>query len=110
MGPEAGRKHCQAVANGTSALITSLAAIGIGPGDEVIVPPYTFVATINAVLMHHALPIFVDTDPETFQIDACKIEAEITERTACIMPVHIGGAPADMDAIMAVAQAQPAGH
>ena len=83
--------------------ITSLAALGIGPGDEVIVPPYTFVATINAVLMHHALPVFVDTDPETFQIDARKIEAAITERTACIMPVHLGGSAADMDTILAVA-------
>ena len=98
-----GAKHCVAVANGTSALITSLAALGVGPGDEVIVPPYTFVATINAVLMHHALPVFVDTDPETFQIDARKLESAITERTACILPVHIGGSPADMDAILAVA-------
>ena len=97
-------KHCQAVANGTSALITSLAALGIGPGDEVLVPPYTFVATINAVLMHHALPVFVDTDLETFQIDARKLEAAITERTACIVPVHLGGAPADMDTILAVAR------
>jgi dTDP-4-amino-4,6-dideoxygalactose transaminase len=98
-----GAKHCLAVANGTSALITSLAALGVGPGDEVIVPPYTFVATINAVLMHHALPIFVDTDPETFQIDARKLEPAITERTACIIPVHLGGAAADMDTILAVA-------
>src|SRR5271167_2119490 len=98
-----GAKHCVAVANGTSALITSLAALGVGPGDEVIVPPYTFVATVNAVLMHHALPIFVDTDPETFQIDARKIEAAITERTRCIIPVHLGGAAADLDAIAAVA-------
>lgn len=98
-----GAKHCLATANGTSALITSLAALGVGPGDEVIVPPYTFVATINAVLMHHALPVFVDTDPETFQIDARKIEAAVTERTACIMPVHLGGSAADMDTILAVA-------
>jgi perosamine synthetase len=96
-------KHCVAVANGTSALITSLAALGIGPGDEVIVPPYTFVATVNAVLMHHALPVFVDTDPETFQIDARKIESAITERTACVLPVHLGGSAADLDAIMAIA-------
>jgi len=88
-------KHCLAVANGTSALITSLAALGIGPGDEVIVPPYTFVATINAVLMHHALPVFVDTDPETFQIDAPKLEAALTDRTAGIIPVHLGGSAAD---------------
>ena len=77
-----GAKHCLAVASGTTALITSLAALDIGPGDEVIVPPYTFVATINAVLMHHAIPVFVDTDAETFQIDARKIEAAITEQTA----------------------------
>ncbi len=98
-----GAKHCVAVANGTSALITSLAALGVGPGDEVIVPPYTFCATINAVLMHHALPVFVDTDPETHQIDARKLEAAITDRTACILPVHIGGSAADMDAILSVA-------
>ena len=98
-----GAKHCVAVANGTSALITSLAALGIGPGDEVLVPPYTFVATINAVLVHHALPVFVDTDPETFQIDARLLESSITEHTACILPVHIGGSAADMDAILAVA-------
>jgi perosamine synthetase len=96
-------KHCVAVANGTGALVTALAALGVGPGDEVIVPPYTFNATINAVLMHHALPIFVDTDPETFQIDARKLEAAITERTACLLPVHLGGAAADMDAILAIA-------
>ena len=65
-------------------------------------PPYTFVATINAVLMHHALPVFVDTDLETFQIDARKLETSIKERTACILPVHLGGAPADMDTILAV--------
>ena len=98
-----GAKHCLAVTNGTSALITSLAALGVGPGDEVIVPPYTFVATVNAVLMHHALPIFVDTDPETFQIDARKIDGAITERTRCIIPVHLGGAAADLDAIAAIA-------
>ena len=66
-------------------------------------PPYTFVATVNAVLLHHALPVFVDTDPETFQIDARKIEAAINERTRCIIPVHMGGAAADLDTIAAVA-------
>jgi dTDP-4-amino-4,6-dideoxygalactose transaminase len=98
-----GAKHCVAVANGTSALITSMAALGIGPGDEVLVPPYTFVATINAVLVHHALPVFVDTDPETFQVDARLLESSITEHTACIVPVHLGGSAADMDAVLAVA-------
>ena len=97
-----GAKHCLATANGTSALIISLNALGIGPGDEVIVPPYTFVATVNAVLMQHAMPVFVDTDPETFQIDARQIEAAITERARCILPVHLGGSPADLDAILEI--------
>lgn len=97
-----GAKHCLATANGTSALFISLNALGIGPGDEVIVPPYTFVATVNAVLLQHALPVFVDTDPETFQIDARKIEAAITPRTRCILPVHLGGSPADLDSILAI--------
>jgi perosamine synthetase len=97
-----GAKHCLATANGTSALIISLNALGIGPGDEVIVPPYTFVATVNAVLIQHAMPVFVDTDPETSQIDARKIETAITERTRCILPVHLGGSPADLDAILEI--------
>ena len=99
-----GARGCVATANGTSALITSLSSIGVGPGDEVIVPPYTFVATINAVLLHHALPVFVDTDAETFQIDARKIEPAVTSRTAAIVPVHIGGSAADLDTILAVAK------
>ena len=98
-----GAKHCVAVANGTSALVASIAALGVGPGDEVIVPPYTFIATVNAVLLHYALPVFVDTDPETFQIDARKVEAAITERTAAILPVHLGGNVVDLDTILAVA-------
>ena len=97
-----GAEHCLATANGTSALYTSLNALGVGPGDEVLVPPYTFVATVNVVLLQHALPVFVDTDPETFQMDAGKIEASITPRTACILPVHMGGSAADMDAILAI--------
>lgn len=99
-----GAKHCVATANGTSALFASLASIGIEPGDEVIVPPYTFIATINTVLLQYALPVFVDTDPETFQIDPKKIEAAITERTAAIIPVHLGGASADLDAVLAIAR------
>jgi perosamine synthetase len=94
-----GATHCLATANGTSALITSLAALGIGPGDEVIVPPYTFVATVNAVLLMHALPVFVDSDRETFQIDARRIDAAFTPRTRAIIPVHLGGAAADLDTI-----------
>jgi dTDP-4-amino-4,6-dideoxygalactose transaminase len=99
-----GAKHCLATANGTSALITSLAALGVGPGDEVIVPPYTFVATVNAVLLMRALPVFVDSDIETLQIDARKVEQAITGNTRVIMPVHLGGSAADLDTIIAVAQ------
>lgn len=99
-----GAPHCLATMNGTSALIVSLAALGVGPGDEVIVPPYTFVATVNAVLMRGAVPVFVDSDIETMQIDARKIEAAITPRTRAIIPVHLGGAAADMDTILAVAK------
>jgi hypothetical protein len=98
-----GARWCLATANGTGALVASLGALDVGPGDEVILPPYTFIATVNAVLLHYALPVFVDSDPETFQIDARKIEAAITDRTALILPVHLGGAVADMDAILAIA-------
>ncbi len=65
-----GAKNCLATANGTSALITSLHGLGVQPGDEVLLPPYTFIATVNAVMVHHALPVFVDTDPDSFQMDA----------------------------------------
>jgi len=99
-----GARECLATSSGTSALVTAVNALDIGPGDEVIVPPYTFVATINAVLLQHALPVFVDSERETFQIDAHKIEAAITQRTRCILPVHLGGASADLDTILSVAK------
>jgi dTDP-4-amino-4,6-dideoxygalactose transaminase len=99
-----GAKHCVATNGGTTALIAALGALEIGPGDEVIVTPYTFIATINSILMHYALPVLVDIDPETYQIDPAKIEAAITDRTAAILPVHIGGNVADLDAILAVAR------
>ena len=98
-----GAAHCLGVSSGTSALSTILGAMDIGPGDEVIMPVYTFVATYNVVVLNYALPVFVDTDLESFQIDASKISAAMTPRTRALMPVHIGGSPADMDAIMAVA-------
>lgn len=99
-----GARNCVATNSGTSALFTSLNAVGVSAGDEVIVAPYTFIATVNVILLHHALPIFVDTDPETMQIDAGKIEAAITDRTAAILPVHLGGASADLDTVLAVAR------
>jgi dTDP-4-amino-4,6-dideoxygalactose transaminase len=99
-----GTKYCVATSSGTSALFTSLGALGVGPGDEVIVPPYTFMATISVVLLHYAMPVFVDSDRETFLMDPSKLEAAITDRTAAIIPVHIGGSAADMDSILAIAQ------
>jgi len=96
-----GAKFCLATSSGTGALQTSLAALGVGPGDEVILPPYTFVATLNVILNMHALPVFVDSELETAQIDARKIDAAVTDRTVAIMPVHLGGAVADLDRIMA---------
>src|SRR5438270_6979135 len=98
-----GAKTCVATANGTSALMTALNAMGIEAGDEVIVPPYTFIATVNVVLRQYALPVFVDTDPETFQMDARKLEAAITPRTRAIVPVHLGGNACDLDAILQIA-------
>ena len=95
-----GARHCLATSGGTTALWTALNALDIGPKDEVLVPPYTFIATINVILLQHALPVFVDTDRETFQIDANKIEDRITPQTRCIMPVHLGGASAEMDLIL----------
>lgn len=99
-----GAKDCLAVANGTAALFVSLNVVGVEPGDEVIIPPYTFVATLNVVLRQHALPIFVDTDPETFQMDARKLEAAITPNTRAIMPVHLGGNVCDLDALLGIAR------
>lgn len=97
-------KYCVATSSGTTALFSSLGALGIGPGDEVIVPPYTFLATISVVLLHHALPVFVDTDRETFLMNPAKLEAAITDRTKAIIPVHIGGSVADLDSILAIAK------
>ncbi len=98
-----GAKCCLATANGTSALFTSLNALGVEPGDEVVVPPYTFVATINVVLRQHALPVFVDTDLETFQMDARKLEGAISPQTRAIIPVHLGGSACDLDALLPIA-------
>src|SRR5690606_3220817 len=97
-----GAKRCLGVSSGTSALLTILGALEIGPGDEVVIPVYTFVATYNAVVLNYALPIFVDTDLESFQIDANKIEPALSANTRLVMPVHIGGSPADLDKIVEV--------
>ena len=99
-----GSKRCLSVVNGTSALVTAVAMNDIGAGDEVIVTPYTWISTIQSVLLAGAIPVFADIDPETYQIDPEKIKAKITPRTKAIMPVHILGMPADMEKIMAVAE------
>ncbi len=99
-----GSEYAVALANGTTALEMALRALGVSVGDEVIVPPYTFVATATSVVASGAVPVFVDIDADTFNIDPSKIEEVITERTSAIIAVHIGGSPADMDAIMAIAK------
>ena len=99
-----GVQHCLGVSSGTSALYTMLGTMDIGPGDEVIIPVYTFIATYNVVVLNYALPIMVDSDIESFQIDANKIDAAITDQTKIIMPVHIGGSPADLDKVLEVAR------
>lgn len=103
-GDALGAKHVVATVNGTNSLYAALYAVGVGPGDEVLVPPYTFVATVNAVLQQFALPVFVDTDPDTFQMDVSSIEEKITEHTRCILPVHLGGTMAEMDKILEIAK------
>jgi len=99
-----GMKHSLALSGGTTALTTMLGVLDTGPGDEVIMPVYTFVATYNVVVLNYALPILVDTDIETFQIDPLKMEKAITKQTKALMPVHMGGVPANLDKIMEIAQ------
>ena len=98
------RKYCIPTNSGTAALHMCIAALGIEPGDEVIVPAFTFWATAAAVLHHNAIPIFVDIDPKTFCIDPAQIEAKLSERTKAVIAVHIHGMPADMDGVLAIAQ------
>jgi dTDP-4-amino-4,6-dideoxygalactose transaminase len=90
--------------SGTDALVYALLALGVGPGDEVIVPAFTFLASASCALHQNAIPVFVDIEPGTFTMDPAKIEAAITQRTKVIMPVHIHGLPADMDPILAIAR------
>ncbi len=98
-----GTDYCVATANGTIGLAICLGALGIGPGDEVIVPALSFIATGLAPVHQMSVPVFADVDPVYFNIDPAAIEASITSRTAAIMPVHLHGQVADMDAIAAIA-------
>jgi perosamine synthetase len=99
-----GRKHGVAVANGSMALDAAVAALGIGPGDEVILPTFTIISCAAAIIRAGARPVFVDSDPATWNVDVSQIEARITPRTRAIMVVHIYGLPSDMDAITRIAQ------
>lgn len=99
----AGATNCIAVASGTDALLISLMALGVGPGDEVITTPFTFIATAEVIVLLGAKPIFVDIEIDTCNIDANLIEAVITPRTKAIMPVSLYGQPADMDTVNAIA-------
>lgn len=96
-------EHGVAVNSGTSALHLALLAAGVGPGDEVITVPFTFVATVAAIGYTGATPVFVDIDPETFTMDVNKLARAITPRTRAILPVHLYGQPADMDPILDIA-------
>jgi dTDP-4-amino-4,6-dideoxygalactose transaminase len=100
-----GGRECVAVNSGTSALHMALIALGLGPGDEVIVPSFTFAATANSVALTGATPVFVDIEPDSFCMSPDAVEAAITPRTRAIMPVHLYGHPAAMDRILPLAEA-----
>jgi len=97
-----GAKYCVATSSGTAALVSALAALDIGPGDEVVTSPYTFIATINSIIGHFALPVLVDVDIDSFQIDGKLADVACTENTRCLLPVHIGGNPANLDKFLEI--------
>ena len=102
----AGVRHCVAVASGTDALLISLMALGIGPGDEVILPAFTFAATAEVVILAGATPVLADIQADTCNLDPARLEPLVTERTRAIMPVSLFGQPADMEEIGAIAARQ----
>jgi perosamine synthetase len=99
-----GQRHGIAVANGSAALDVAVAALGIGPGDEVVMPTFTIISCAAAVVRAGATPVVVDSDPITWNLDPERLEATITPRTRAIMPVHIYGLPVDMDPVMEIAR------
>ncbi|MGB3295058.1 MAG: DegT/DnrJ/EryC1/StrS family aminotransferase [Phormidesmis sp.] len=102
-GDYVGAQNCVVCNSGTDALYLALRALNVGPGDEVITSPFTFIATAEAISAVGAVPVFVDIELETFNLNPANLESAVTERTKAIMPVHIFGQPVDMDALMAVA-------
>ncbi|MEA3336747.1 MAG: DegT/DnrJ/EryC1/StrS family aminotransferase [Chloroflexota bacterium] len=92
------------VPNGTLGLEMALRALGVGPGDEIITTPYTFIATVSAVLLAGATPVLVDIDLDTYNLDPAQVAKAVSERTKAILPVHLGGQPADMDALLVIAR------
>jgi len=101
-----GVKHAIGVNTGTAALHIALAALNIGPGDEVIVPPFTFIATASSVLHNNAIPIFADIDPKSYTLDPKSVQEKITNKTKAIIPVHLAGISADMNRLTAIATKQ----
>ena len=99
-----GARHCIGVGNGTDALFVALRCLGIGPGDEVIVPANSFIATAEAVTQAGGRVVFADIDPTTYNIDVARLEGKISEKTKAIIPVHLYGQPADMDPILTLAR------
>ena len=99
-----GRKHGIAVCNGTAALDAAIEALGIGQGDEVILPTFTIISCINQIVRSGAIPVLVDSDPVTWNMDVSQIEAKITPRTKAIMVVHIYGLPVDMDPVLGLVE------
>ena len=99
-----GRKHGIAVTNGTAALDAAVAALGIGPGDEVILPTFTIISCILQIVRAGATPVLVDSDPRTWNLDVTQIEAKITPRTKAILVVHLYGLPVDLDPVLALAE------
>ncbi|MEK0445166.1 MAG: hypothetical protein RLZZ399_487 [Verrucomicrobiota bacterium] len=101
---QVGRKYAIAVCNGTAALDAAVEALGIGPGDEVILPAFTIISCITQIIRSGAIPVLVDSDPKTWNMDVTQIEAKITSKTKAIMVVHIYGLPVDMEPVLALAK------
>jgi len=99
-----GAEYCLAVNSGTVALELAIQAAGVQPGDEIIVPPYTFMATASAVVRSNCVPVFADIDPDTYNLSAESAEAAVSDRTRGLIPVHLGGQPVDMDAFYRLAE------